>query len=130
MPIDTIAAWHDLVRRGDAAALDALLADEVVFHSPVVHKPQPGKALTQRYLTAAMQAIRVDSFRYVRQVVGARDAVLEFIAEIDGVTVNGIDMFHWNDAGLIDDFKVMVRPIKGIEMVHRKMAETLATMPA
>lgn len=121
----TIAAWHELVRTRDVAALDALLADEAVFHSPVVHTPQAGRELTRMYLAAAFRVFFNDSFRYVREVVDAHDAVLEFQVEIDGIAVNGIDMIRWNAEGRIVDFKVMVRPLKAIELVHRRMAAML-----
>jgi hypothetical protein len=110
---DPIAAWHDILDRRNASALGNLLADDVTFHSPVVHTPQRGKAVTTMYLTAAFSVFANETFRYVREVIGARDAVLEFVTEIDGITVNGVDMIHWNDDGRITDFKVMVRPLKG-----------------
>jgi hypothetical protein len=126
--IDTIAAWHDLVRRRSADGLDALLADEVVFHSPIVHTPQVGKALTTMYLTAALHVIANDSFTYVREVVGPRDAALEFQVEIDEIFVNGIDLIRWNDAGRIVDFKVMVRPLKAVNLLHAHMRAMLESM--
>jgi ketosteroid isomerase-like protein len=121
-----LARWHDLVRRRDAEGLDDLLADDVVFHSPVVHTPQRGRQITQRYLAAAFQVLSSPGFRYVREVVGERDAVLEFVVEIDGITVNGVDMIKWNGEGRIVEFKVMLRPLKAINIVQQKMAETLA----
>ena len=121
-PLD---AWHRLVTTRDAAGLDALFADDAVFHSPVVHTPQRGKALVVRYLDAAFAVFFGPAFRYVREVVGPSDAVLEFETEIDGVIVNGVDMMRWNDAGLIVDFKVMIRPLKAIDAVHRRMAAAL-----
>lgn len=126
--IDTIAAWHELVRRRSADGLDALLSDEVVFHSPVVHTPQVGKALTAMYLTAALQVIANDSFRYVREVVGARDAALEFQVEIDGISVNGVDLIRWDGTGRIVDFKVMVRPLKAVNLLHAQMRAMLEAM--
>jgi hypothetical protein len=122
----TLARWHDLVRRRDAAGLDDLLADDVVFHSPVVHTPQRGRQITQRYLAAAFQVLSSPSFRYVRQVAGKHDAVLEFMVEIDGIAVNGVDMIKWNEEGRIVEFKVMLRPLKAVNIIHQKMAETLA----
>jgi hypothetical protein len=122
----TVEIWHQLVRERDAAGIDALLADEVVFHSPVVHRPQVGRMLTRMYLAAAMQVLANPSFRYVREVIGSHDAVLEFEVEVDGIVVNGVDMLRWNDAGLITDFKVMVRPLKAINLLQQKMAELLA----
>ena len=126
--IDTIAAWHDLVRRRSADALDALLSDDVVFHSPIVHTPQVGKALTTMYLTAALHVIANDAFRYVREVVGPRDAVLEFETEIDGIHVNGVDLIRWGDDGRIVDFKVMVRPLKAVNLLHAQMRAMLESM--
>lgn len=117
--------WHDLVKTRNAKGLRDLLADEVVFHSPVVHTPQAGKAVTTQYLAAAFQVFFNASFRYVREVVGPRDAVLEFQVEIDGITVNGVDMIRWNDEGRITDFKVMIRPLKAINLIHQKMAAML-----
>jgi len=126
--IDTIAAWHELVRRRSADGLDGLLSDDVVFHSPIVHTPQAGKALTTMYLTAALQVIANDTFRYVREVAGARDAALEFQVEIDGITVNGIDLIRWDESGRIVDFKVMVRPIKAINLLQAQMRAMLESM--
>ncbi len=125
MPLDTLATWHELARTGDAGGLDRLLAENAVFHSPIVHTPQAGKALTRRYLAAAFQVFFQPGFHYVREVVGERDAVLEFELVIDGVTVNGVDMIHWDAEGRIDDFKVMIRPLKAIELIHARMATML-----
>ena len=125
MTIDTLATWHHLVDTYDPGGLDALLADDAVFHSPVVHAPQVGKALTQRYLQAAFSVFFNPSFRYVREIAGPRDAVLEFTLELDGVRINGVDMIKWNDEGRIVEFKVMLRPLKAINLIHQKMAETL-----
>lgn len=124
--IDTLSVWHELVRSRDAARLDELLAEEVVFHSPVVHTPQRGKAITTMYLRGALHVLNTEHFRYEREVVGARDAVLEFVTEIDGIQINGVDLIRWNEAGQIIDFKVMIRPLKAINLVHQKMGELLS----
>ena len=120
-----LAAWHQIVREGNGSGVAALLADDVVFHSPVVHTPQVGKRITTHYLMAAVQVFFNPSFRYVREVVGERDAVLEFETVIDGITVNGVDMMAWNDDGLVTSFKVMVRPLKAIHLIHEKMGAML-----
>ena len=125
---DTIAAWHKLIAKRDVGNLGALLADNVVFHSPVVHSPQVGKALTQRYLTAALGVFLNESFLYVRELRSDHDAVLEFQLEIDGIVVNGVDMIKWNGDGKIVDFKVMLRPLKAINLIHQKMAAMLQPM--
>jgi hypothetical protein len=128
-PASPLAAWHEVVRSRDPRALDALLADDVVFHSPVVHTPQAGKAITRQYLTAAFQVFFNETFRYVREVSGPRDAVLEFQVDIDGIAVNGVDMMKWNEAGQLVEFKVMVRPLKAINLIHQKMAAMLQARP-
>lgn len=125
---DTVAAWHDIARRRDLRGLDRLLADNVVFHSPVVHTPQAGKSLTKLYLAGAFHVLLNDSFRYVREVIGERDAILEFKVTIDGIEVNGVDMIRWNDEGLIEEFKVMLRPLKAINLVHQRMGAMLEDM--
>ena len=117
--------WHRLVRDHDAAGLPDLLADEAVFFSPVVHTPQRGKVLTTIYLSAALEVFANESFRYVREIVGERDAVLEFEVELEGIVVNGVDLIKWNDHGQIIEFKVMLRPLKAVNLIHQKMAEML-----
>lgn len=123
---DTINRWHHILRSRDVAGLSALLHDDAVFHSPIVHTPQVGKALTQMYLAGAFLVFFNDRFRYVREVIGERDAMLEFETEIDGIHVNGVDIIRWGDDGRIVDFKVMVRPLKAINLIHQKMAAVLA----
>ncbi len=125
MAIDTLSTWHQLVKTHDAAGLDILLDENAVFHSPVVHKPQVGKEITRRYLAAAFEVFFNPSFRYVREVKAERDAVLEFEVELDGIVVNGVDMIRWNDAGKITEFKVMLRPLKAVNLIHQKMAAQL-----
>ena len=126
MSAPAVEAWHQLVRTQNPAGLDALLADDVVFVSPVVHTPQHGKALTKAYLGAAFVVFFNPSFRYVREIVGPRDAMLEFETTIDGVLVNGVDIIRWDAQDRIVEFKVMVRPLKAINLLHRLMGEQLA----
>lgn len=123
MAIDTLSTWHRLVKTRDVAGLDALLADDAVFLSPVVHRPQVGKAITKQYLAAAFQVFFNESFRYVRELQGPTDAVLEF--ELDGIAINGVDMMKWNAEGRITEFKVMLRPLKAVNLIHQKMAAQL-----
>ena len=123
--MNPISRWHHIVRTHNASGLDELLAEVVVFYSPVVHTPQLGKAITTVYLTAALKVFGNESFRYVREVVGDTDAVLEFETEIEGIIVNGVDMIKWNGDGKITEFKVMIRPLKAINLIHQKMGEML-----
>ena len=121
-----VAAWHAYMHSGaDADLLAALLADDAVFHSPVVHTPQEGKAKVMLYLLSAAKVLGNDSFRYVREVVEGQDALLEFTAEIDGIHVNGIDLIHFDEDGKIKDFKVMVRPLKAMNKLWEMMAAQL-----
>ena len=126
MSQSVIQHWHALVKAQIPAGLDDLLADDAVFISPVVHTPQRGKAITKAYLSAAFVVFFSPAFRYVREIVGPSDAMLEFETEIDGIAVNGVDITKWNAAGKIVEFKVMVRPLKGIQVVHERMAAMLA----
>jgi len=121
----TIDAWHRMIEERDASALDDVLADDAVFHSPVVHTPQEGKALTKLYLTAAIMVLGGSDFTYVREVVNDSDAVLEFTAEVNGIHINGVDMIHWNADMKIDDFKVMIRPLKAVNLLHGLMKQML-----
>jgi hypothetical protein len=105
--------------------LDALIADDCVFQSPAVHSPQVGRAVSLRYLRAAMVVLNGPSFRYLGEWVGADSAVLEFEAEVDGLTVNGVDMIWWNGDGQITRFKVMVRPLKALNALVARMAAEL-----
>ena len=92
----------------------------------MVHSVQRGKAITRMYLAAALDVLGNDTFRYVREVMNEQDAVLEFEVEVKGVVMNGVDMIRWNDQGKIIDFKVMVRPLKAINLIHQEMASRLA----
>ena len=125
MTANPLPQWHRLVRSRDPEGLDTLLSDEVVFFSPVVHTPQVGKAVTRQYLTAALGVFFDESFRYVREIFGEREAVLEFRVEIDGIDVNGVDLIRWDEEGRIVEFKVMIRPLKAIHLIHQKMAAML-----
>jgi SnoaL-like domain len=125
MSLDPLATWHRVVQTRDPGDLEALLAEGVVFHSPVVHTPQVGKAVTTRYLQAALQVFVNDSFRYVRELRGTRDAALEFRVEIQGVMVNGVDLLTWNEEGRLVELKVMVRPLQAIQLIHQAMGQLL-----
>ena len=121
-----IARWHAYMQGGsDLQLLSDMLADDAVFHSPVVHTPQEGKAKVMAYLGAAAVVLGNDSFRYVRELVDGDDACLEFTAEIDGIHVNGIDLIRFGEDGRIKDFKVMVRPMKAMNKLWEMMADQL-----
>lgn len=121
-----IEDWHRVAKTGDARLLDELLADDAVFQSPVVHTPQVGKAITTKYLASAMLVLNGDSFRYLDEWIGPKSAVLEFSTVVQGIEINGVDIIGWNDEGKITTFKVMVRPLKAINLLHQLMAARLA----
>ena len=122
---NTVEAWHKIIKAKDAAGLDNILAENVIFHSPVVHTPQEGKEITKLYLVAALYVFNNESFKYLREVISGNNAFLEFSTVIDGITVNGVDMITWGADGRITDFKVMIRPLKAINLIHRMMGEML-----
>jgi hypothetical protein len=120
--------WHRVAEGGDVNALKELLDDNAVFHSPVVHTPQEGKAIVFMYLASAFQVFKDSDFRYLREIVDGNSAVLEFAVTVDGIEINGVDMIRWNEAGKIEDFKVMVRPLKAVNMLHQQMKAMLEAM--
>lgn len=126
--MNVVDRWHQTMESRNPARLDELLADDVVFYSPVVHTPQVGKAITRMYLVAAMMTLYNESFEYRRQTVGDDNAVLEFSVTIDDIVVNGVDWFSWNRDEQIDEFKVWLRPLKAVNLIHQKMSEMLAAL--
>ena len=121
-----LTKWHEyMASRGDLTLLGAMIADDAVFHSPVVHTPQVGKAKVMAYLGAAAQVLGGDGFAYVRELVDGNHVLLEFSNELDGIHVNGIDLIEFDDAGKIKDFKVMVRPMKAMNKLWELMAAQL-----
>jgi hypothetical protein len=136
-----IEKWHAYLRGGLPGGLDGLLADDVIFYSPIVFTPQKGKAVTTLYLQAARRTLPGDppapitggdraggGFRYTKSVMAGDTAVLEFETSIDGKYVNGVDIIRANDEGRIVEFRVMIRPLQAVDLVHRQMAVTLERM--
>ncbi|MFW2349553.1 nuclear transport factor 2 family protein [Qipengyuania sp.] len=118
--------WHEVIEGGSSPeALAAIIHANAVFHSPVVHTPQRGRAIVVAYLSAAGQTLGNDSFEYVRELVDGENAMLEFTTEMDGIHVNGIDLIRFDADGMIVDFKVMVRPLKAVNKVWEQMAAQL-----
>jgi len=139
-----IERWHRIALERRSDELAGILAEDAVFESPVVHTPQQGRAIVEAYLRGALEVLNTEHFRYGGEWVslvdgsrpanaetgGAGSAVLEFYSEIDGIRINGVDIIAWNDAGLITHFKVMVRPLKAINILHQKMGEYLVRVGA
>ncbi len=120
--------WHTVALSRDMGAISAVLHDDCVFESPVVHSPQLGKAITAKYLAAAGHTLGNSDFEYIGEWHRENSSVLEFKTVIDGIDINGIDMISCDDDGLITHFKVMVRPLKAMNMLHAKMGEMLQTI--
>ncbi len=120
----TLETWHQIVKDLSPERLDEVLAEDCVFYSPVLHTPQEGRELTKFYLGGVMTVFN-DSFHYVKEVVTPEYAVLEFVCEIDGIVINGVDILTFNGAGKIEEFKVMIRPLKAINLLLEKMRELL-----
>lgn len=121
-----IQRWLRMLETGQTEQLDDMLAEDAVFYSPAVFTPQRGRALAVAYLSAAERMFAGTDFHYVETWFGDNSAVLQFAADVDGLSVEGIDMIHWNDDGKITSFKVMIRPFKALQGVIGKMAELLA----
>lgn len=125
-----LAAWHKVMSRGNRPEdLAEILAPDAVFHSPVVFTPQEGRDKVMMYLVAAGKVLGAPGghakFRYVRELVDGYEALLEFTAEIDGISINGIDLITFGPDWLIRDFKVMVRPLKAINKLWEMMGAQL-----
>ena len=127
---EVVERWHRFVTGNLSEGLDTLLADDVVFYSPIVYTPQRGKVVTTMYLNAAAQTFPGDggegAFRYTKQVLADNVAVLEFETTVGGKYVNGVDIIRCDDTGRIVEFRVMIRPLQAINIGHEKMRALLA----
>jgi hypothetical protein len=123
-----LARWHTYIRSHDQKALWDLLHPDAVFESPVVHTPQRGRDITFKYLSSADKVLGGPGFAYVGEWLSADGAVLEFTNEINGIRINGVDMIRFDADGRIVHFKVMVRPLKAVNLLHQLMGEQLAAM--
>ena len=136
---DYIELWHKYLRGEVEGGLDSLLADDCVFYSPIVFSPQKGKDLTKMYLMAAggtfsegdsKKAVGQpeSNFRYSKEVASGNTVVLEFETEIQGKYVNGVDIITFNEDDQIIEFKVMIRPLQAVNMMHTQMKAMLEKM--
>ena len=133
---ENVKNWHGVLSGEFSGGLKQLLADDVVFLSPVVHTPQKGKILANMYLSAAAHMFQLDNpqslfgsknakFWYVKEILAERYSVLEFEAEVDGKYINGVDIISWNDSGEITEFKVMIRPLQAVHALQQHMLKML-----
>jgi len=139
--MSAVEKWYEVMKSSDMDKLDDLLAEEVVFYSPVVYTPQKGKDITKMYLMAAGGVFgegtkdpmsdsnkSQSKFKYIKEIIGEKSALLEFESEMDGIYVNGVDVISWNDEGKITEFKVIIRPLQAVNMLHQKMQAMLESM--
>ena len=127
MTLPALDSWYAYMASHDKAALWDLLDPDAVFESPVVHTPQRGRDIAFKYLAGADQVLGGPGFRYIGEWRNETGAILEFETEVEGIRINGIDMLAFSDDGLrIMNFKVMIRPLKAINLLHRLMGEQLA----
>ena len=130
---DVVERWHRYLAGDLPGGLDDLLDDEVVFYSPVVYTPQAGRQITKAYLGAAAAVLGAPrsegGFRYTKQVAGGDTAVLEFETSVNGKYVNGVDIIRCNDLGRIVEFRVMIRPLQAVDVVHEQMKAMLEAVP-
>lgn len=124
--VNGLRRWHEVMAGGNRPEdLAGLIHEHAVFHSPVVHTAQEGRALVVAYLAAAGQTLGNDSFTYVREMIDGPNAMLEFETCLEGIHVNGVDIIRFDENAMITDFKVMVRPLKALHKVWELMAAEL-----
>ena len=124
LPQRTLDGWHRFVATGDRGLLSPLLAEDIVFRSPFVQSPIPGRIATLLVLTTVVQIF--ENFRYHREfTAGSHDAALEFSANIGKWQLKGIDLIKFNDAGEMIEFEVMVRPIKALQALGEEMGNRI-----
>jgi len=128
MTENPVEKWHRIVSMQDPSGLNDLLADDAVFYSPVAYTPQRGREVTARFLSAALRVFFNPSFRCVQKIVGPSEGLFEFETQIDGIMVNAVDLLKWNSDGRVVEFKVMVRPLKALNLTHQRMAAMLESM--
>ena len=139
--MSAVEKWFEVMKSNDMDKLDELLAEDVVFYSPVVYTPQKGKDITKMYLMAAGGVFGegtkdevTDSnnsqskFKYIKEIIGEKSALLDFETEMNGIYVNGVDLISWNEEEKITEFKVIVRPLQAVNMLHQKMQAMLESM--
>ena len=120
---ETLRQWHEFINTENPGILDEILHDDVSFHSPFVWKPKLGKPMTKKILTTVTGVF--EEFRYIREIFGDNDWMLEFEAEVGELTLRGVDIIKIDDDGKIVDFEVMVRPANALQALGKEMTERL-----
>jgi hypothetical protein len=125
MTMIALDRWYDYVKSRDRATLWDAIHPDAVFESPVVYTPQRGRDLVFKYLASAVKVLGRPGFAFVGEWRNDTGAVVEFEGEIDGIRINGVDMITVGEDGRITNFKVMVRPLKAMNLLHQLMGEQL-----
>tara|TARA_B100000029_G_scaffold514459_1_gene617401 strand:- start:2883 stop:3311 length:429 start_codon:yes stop_codon:yes gene_type:complete len=140
--MNAVEKWYEVMKSNNLDLLDNLLADDVIFYSPVVFTPQKGKEITKMYLMAAEGVFgsnqnqdrnesnedKSSKFKYTKEIIGETSALLEFETEMEGIYINGVDILSWNKEEKITEFKVLVRPLQAVNMLHQKMQAMLENL--
>lgn len=113
------ASFRARVEAGDFAGLADLLADDVVFVSPIAHKPYAGKAITAAILRGVGRVFT--DFRYLREYRTPGGQALMFETKVGDKTITGCDFLTYNAAGLVSELMVMVRPLSGANALAEAM---------
>lgn len=119
----TLEQWHSFITTPDRAILDAILADDINFHSPFVWKPKEGKPAATHILMTVSGVF--ENFRYVREIIGDTDWCLEFEATIGDLSLRGVDLIRLGNDGRIVDFEVMIRPANALQALGMEMGRRL-----
>ena len=119
---DTIKQWHKMVDEKDLSKLGNFLSEQAVFRSPMAHTPYPGKMAVYFALSNVIEVF--ENFTYHRELISETDrsAMLEFTADVSGKTLKGVDIITFNEAGLITEFEVLIRPMSGLSALAVQMA--------
>ena len=122
---EPVSKWHEVVKNRDYNLLTEILHKDVIFYSPVVYSPQRGKDITMQYLMAASEVFNSSNFKYIKEINNQNLASLEFTLTIEDTEINGVDLISWNNASLITEFKVFIRPLQGVNLIHKLMQQML-----
>ena len=120
--------FRTAIEAKDMDAVEALLADDVVFRSPVAFALYPGKAITNAILRSVVEVF--EDFRYVRQLQDGREEAYVFEAKVDGLDITGCDFLTFDEEGKITEFMVMTRPLKASQALATRMAERFEAIKA
>lgn len=123
---NAIELWHKMLETRDMSILNDLLAEDIVFKSPVAFSPYSGKQLVFFILTNVIQIF--ENFTYHREFYteDGLNVVLEFSANIGEKKLKGIDMIRFNEQCQMVDFEVMIRPKSGLEALAALMGEKMS----